>query len=254
MTKNRHGRFSDEFNYLDIVSREPRTHRQITKDTQKRAARRLAAPEQQKRLVAFFDALDRAHDKLHGNNEKQAVLEALEAVSRLVGTTGENRGGHYSGIFDRLRDNIKNRQAMGEKSLLGPVGGGAGGVARDSQGHRVKAGTAFLVEYLKKKCGQKRKVRNFCLDAARILSERGFVFSGSKANPKGQKTLTKDVIKARAGTIEMWRRGFRTGDGGEAGELFRRYDKNPPFACGADARDNAINALTWWYELVSKRV
>jgi hypothetical protein len=244
----RRGRFSDEVDPLDF-NRVPSTRRKNTLLKQKRAAARLASKRGQKRLVAFLDALDRAHDLLGtgARNDSLAIQTAFSAVTALLEATRENYNGYYSRIFQLLADNHKRRYP--EASLAGPKGAGAGGVNRDSRSHAIKAATAFFIEYLKTSCGQNRKVRLACLEAAKILTQRGFSFSGSKANPKG--TNNSEVLNARASTIEMWRRGFLVeGGGGEAGELFRRYTKKAPFPRGATPYDKASNAYRWWHNVV----
>ena len=236
MSKTNQGRFSSEADPFDFNSRQATIY-ENTRKRQLRAADRLTSTARgRKSLTAFFRALDEANDSLPGVRGV-AVRHALGAVVALLDATGENQHSHYSRPFDILLDNMER-------------GAGARGLYSSDQEHQVKAATAFLVDYLTTQCGQKRKVRLFCKEAAKILTERKFSFRGSKVNPKGKPSKTA-LLQNRADAIEHWRRDFPK-KGGAAGEIFRRYNARVPFLAPKDAAKRTQVALSWWYGLLSE--
>lgn len=219
--------------------------------------------------VEFLQELDRAATLLYGSNKERSDANqvALKAVVALLDATGQNETRRFSKIFELLADNLKNR--MPARSHIGGQGGGAGGVDRDSRSHNVKAATAYLIEFLSSLPGEKRKVRQRCWSAADVLTQREFQFSGKNAAiakeyaeevnalkfssavsaPRpGAIKEWKRVVTARSKAIEMWRRGFKAGGGGRAGDLFRRYRNRKPFKVTDDAGVNTQSAIAWWYE------
>ena len=234
------GRFSGGENPFDFNTM-PLTVRENTRAVQKRAADRLAAKGRRKRLVAFFDALDRAHD-LWGSGSKadrDALQIALNAVTALIQASRENENQRYSYLFELLADKLKAHQAVAEIRRAGE---------RDSRSNNVKAATAYLVHYLVTRCDQNRNVRKLCRSAAKVLTERHFSFSGKRASAQGESGLA-----ARAKTVEHWRRDFlRDGFGGEAGDLFRSYLKRQPPRANGDAATRANLALQWWFDELRK--
>ena len=243
MTKSK-GRLSGELDPFDFNTK-PKTVRERTRDIQRRAADRLAAKGQRKRLVAFFDALDRAHD-LWGTGSKgdrDALQIALNAVAALVEVSRENENQRYSYLFELLADKLKPHQAVAQLRRAGE---------RDSRSNNIKAATAYLVHYLVTRCGQTRQVRKLCYSAAQTLTEHGFPFSGKNANARTRGNA-RGMLAARAKTVEHWRRDFlRGGFGGAAGERFRTYRKQQPFQASGDASTRANLALQWWFDELRK--
>jgi hypothetical protein len=244
MNRSKGGRFSDQPDPFDF-SPAPQSTRQLTRATQKRGAERLAAKSNRKRLVAFFDALDRAHN-LWGSGDKgdrDAVQIALKAVGALVQVSRENENQRYSYLFDLLAEKLKPHQIVAQLRRPGE---------RDSRSTNIKAATAYLVEYLATRGGQGRAVRKLCRYAAELLTERGFPFSGKKASAKA--THSADTLLAdRAKTIEHWRRDFsRAGFGGPAGELFRAYRRKQPFQAAGLGASRVNAALQWWFDELRK--
>lgn len=243
MSKGSQNRFSDESDPYDFNA-TPRTRRANTLSAQKRAADKLATARQRKRLIAFFDSLDRAHD-LWGKDSKKdrdALQIALGAVVALVEASRENKGKRYSHLFERLAERLKPMQMVEQVRRGGD---------RDARTTNTKAATAYLVDYLAEHGGHERKVRQLCRWTAAILTERGFPFSGKNASAKSN---TKAILAARATTIEHWRRDYsRGGFGGAAGELFRKYKFGKrPFQVQGLGTSRTDVALQWWFDELSK--
>lgn len=193
--------------------------------------------KRRKELTKFLDDLDRASGLAHGDS-RLAAQTAFVAIAELLTAEPDPEAERIGGIFSKLAVQI----------------GPNASADREARGHCVKGATAYLIEYLSSLPGQRRKVRQFALDAAHVLSERAFPFSGKHAGAEGDERGThrktkNPLVVARGKTIELWRRRYRTmkGNADPAGVVFKKHRSNRPFKTTENPAANARAAVAWWY-------